>query len=152
MPLTHGNTVVDLGAGGGHWTIPLAKMVGPKGRVYAIEVQKEMIPVLKRNLQEASVRNATILWGDIEEPGGTKLADRSCDAVVMASVLFQLENKKDAAEETRRLLRPGGKVLVVDWKKQVNKETVKEIFKNVSFKLIEEFDAGRDQFGIIFGV
>lgn len=114
--LIEGFVVADFGAGSGHYTIAAAKAVGDRGRVYAIDIQKELIARLKREVSSEGVRNVEVLWGDIETPHGSKLKDEMVDVVILANVLFQIERRGGVIEEAKRVVKPGGKVVVVEWK------------------------------------
>jgi ubiquinone/menaquinone biosynthesis C-methylase UbiE len=113
--LKEGMRVADLGAGMGVYSIAAAKKVGDKGKVYAVEVQKDFLQKIKNEAKTQGVGNIEVLWGDIEELGGTKIADNEVDAVILSNVLFQVENPAGLLSEAKRILIPGGSVLVVDW-------------------------------------
>lgn len=152
--------VADLGAGSGFYTIPAGRMV-PNGKVYAIEVQKDFLTTIQNKTREAHLNNIECLWGDIEKIGGTKIKDKIVDIVIMSNVLFQVENRDKFIEETKRILKPGGKVLLVDWSdnssgigasfdKIVPKNKAREMFEKSGFTWQNEIDAGEHHYGIIF--
>jgi len=153
--------VADLGAGIGAYSIIAAKKVGESGRVYAVEVQKELISKIKNNAKEAGLENIEIIWGDIEELNGTKIADDIIDAVIISNVLFQTEDKKGLLAETNRILKSGGKILVVEWSDSFSglgpaqesvfsKTDAKNLFGGAGFALDEEFDAGEHHYGLVY--
>ena len=111
-----GMKIADFGAGIGAYTIPLAKKVGNFGRVYAIEVQKDLLPKIQNTALEQNLTNVEVLWGDVERLGATKLSDEAVDIVIIANVFFGVEDKSSVAAEARRVLVSKGKVLFVDWK------------------------------------
>ncbi|HEY4505855.1 MAG TPA: methyltransferase domain-containing protein [Candidatus Paceibacterota bacterium] len=161
LGVPEGSLVADFGAGTGHWAVVLAKRVGPKGKVYAIDVQQELLSNVLASGKETGVSNIEVIWGDLDKTGGSKLADASVDFVVLANTLFQLEDKKAVAGEIKRVLKPGGKLLVVDWKdslKQfgphktmiVGKAEGEKIFKDAGFEEDQSFDAGEHQWGAVF--
>lgn len=113
--LRKGDMVADLGAGLGHYTFASAHAVGEKGRVYAVEVQKELMQQVKREASKEGFHNVEVLWGDIEMLGGTKLRDNMLDVVILSNILFQVEDKQGLIDETKRILKPGGRILIVDW-------------------------------------
>jgi len=152
--------VADLGAGTGYYTIPLAKIVS-KGKVYAIEVQKDFLTTVKNKAIEAHLDNLECLWGDVEKIGGTKLKDGILDAVLVSNIFFQIENKDKFIEEIKRILKFGGKLLLIDWlptgsvigvgfDKIISKDEVQEMFKNKGFVWERDIDAGLHNYGIIF--
>lgn len=115
LGLREGMHVADLGAGSGHYTLAAAKRVGESGRVYAIEVQKELLARIKDLAKTEHLNNVEVIWGDVEESGGVKLGDGTVDAVIISNILFQVENKAGLIGEAGRILKSGGKALVIDW-------------------------------------
>lgn len=154
--LKEDNIVADLGAGTGHYSILLAGLV-PRGKVYAVELQKDFLDTIKNKIKEAHLQNVEIIWGNVEKIGGTKIGDSVADAVVASNVLFQLEDKEKFIEEITRILKPKGRVLLIDWaessilgaKMIVPKNKAQEMFERKGFKLEREIDAGAHHYGII---
>jgi len=148
----------DFGAGSGGWAIPLAKILR-KGKVYALDVQEEMISAIEGRAKLDRLPNIETQIRDLEKSEGSGFRPESADIVIMSNILFQTESKKKVLKEAARVLKKEGEILVVDWKKEtllgpkgerVNPEEVKEIAENVGLKLKEEFDAGGYHFGLIF--
>ena len=106
--------VADLGAGSGFYTIPVARMV-PQGKVYAIEIQKDFLITISNKTIEAHLNNIECLLGDVEKIGGTKLKDKIVDAVIASNILFQVGDKDKFIEEAKRILKSGGRLLLIDW-------------------------------------
>ena len=161
LGLREGMKVADLGAGSGHYARVASTIVGDAGRVYAVDVQEDVLKHLKLNSREHHRRNIETVWGDIEKPGGTKLRDRSLDAVIAANVLFQLEDPAGLIAEIKRTLLPGGKLLVVDWagsyggmgpakERVVPEHRAEELFIGGGFYKQKSFRAGPHHYGIIF--
>lgn len=117
--IREGMHVLDVGAGYGSYSIPIARMLlgypHNTGHVYALDVQKELLEVIKQKVDEQSLSNLTCLWADIERPSGTNLATGSIDVVLVSHVLFQLEDMASALTEIRRVLKPSGHVCVIEW-------------------------------------
>lgn len=113
--LREGVRVGDFGTGSGHYAHAAARIVGERGRVFAVDIQKDLLARLKKHAGEEKLRNIEVVWGDIDEVNGSRLAPDSLDFVILANVLFQVEHRKQAALEAARVLKPGGRVLVVDW-------------------------------------
>lgn len=145
----------DFGCGSGGWAIPLAKIL-KKGKVFAIDILEEPLSALRSKAKMEKVFNIDALKANVEK--GVSLISESCDLVLMTSLFFQVENIKKVLEEGKRVLKKGGKILVVDWKenskvgpeKRVAKEKVKEIAKEVGLSLKEEFEAGIYHWGLVF--
>lgn len=152
--------VADLGAGSGFYTIAAAKMV-PSGKVYAVEVQKDFLTTVKTKAETEHLRNVEFIWGDIEKVGGTKIADRVIDVVIISNVLFMVENRRKLIEETKRILKYEGRVLFVDWSDAssalgpragfvVNVIEAKALFAEFGFTALRDIPAGAHHYGILF--
>lgn len=155
-----GMIVADLGAGTGAYAIPLAERVGEKGRVYAVEVQKDFLTNIKTTADARGLKNIELLWGDIERLGGTKIKDESVDAVVISNVLFLAEDKAGLLRETRRILKVGGKLLLIDWSDSFNNlgpapemvvtgDAARALCEAEGFVLKKEIPAGEHHYGFI---
>ncbi len=151
--------VADLGAGSGFYAIAAAEMV-PAGKVYAIEVQKDFLTTIRNKAAEAHLDNIECLWGDVEKIGGTRVKDKVVDAVIASNIFFQVEDKDKFIEETKRILKPGGRVLLIDWSdspssigpsfdKIISKNKTREIFERKGFAWQRDIDAGAHHYGII---
>lgn len=115
LGLNPGDVVVDFGAGSGAYALVAAKAVTPRGIVYAVDINRDLLTRLKGDAQEKGFENIEIIWGDIEVKNGIKLTDRIADAVLLCNTLFMTEDKNGLLEEIKRILKPKGKVLVVEW-------------------------------------
>jgi ubiquinone/menaquinone biosynthesis C-methylase UbiE len=159
LGITDGMKVVDLGAGSGFYTIEAAKKVGPHGRVYAIDVEQNLLPNIKKAAGLGGLNNIEIIWGNIEKIGGTKLRESTADRVIISNTLFQIASvdRDNLALEVKRILKSGGKLLVVDWEggsplspKTVIPKTLAEgLFQKIGFVTEKTFDAGDHHYGII---
>ncbi|HSP73158.1 MAG TPA: arsenite methyltransferase [Gaiellaceae bacterium] len=109
--LHEGETVLDLGSGGGIDVILSAKRVGPTGRVFGLDMTDEMLALARRNAGEAGVENAIFLKGVIEQ---IPLPAESVDVVISNCVLNLSVDKPAVLTEIARVLRPGGRVGVSD--------------------------------------
>ncbi|NCO37401.1 MAG: SAM-dependent methyltransferase [Armatimonadetes bacterium CG_4_10_14_3_um_filter_66_18] len=105
-----GSVVLDLGCGPGFWTLPLAEIVGETGAVHALDTSPEMLAALAQRQPPPQVKP---LPGEATE---IPLADESVDLVWAAFVLHEAEPPVRCLAEVWRILRPGGRVAVLDWR------------------------------------
>jgi ubiquinone/menaquinone biosynthesis C-methylase UbiE len=108
-----GSSVADLGAGGGWFTVRLARRVGPTGRVYAQDIQKPMIESMERRFRREGLRNVTTVLGTAEDP---KLP-APVDVVLIVGVYGEVAQPVALLKNVAQSLRPGGRVGVVDFRK-----------------------------------
>ena len=110
LDLKKGDHVADFGAGHGYFTLPIARAVGSEGKVYALDVQKSVLDVIRSRAKLVHLLNIECIWADLENPGGSKLKDAFVEFVIMANIAFQAETKDTIFKEAYRILRPGGRI------------------------------------------
>ena len=157
-----GEYVADLGAGTGAYSFLIAQIVGATGKVYACEVQKDMLVRIENEAKERHISNIQTVWSNIENHQGTKLRDQSVDWVIVANTLFQVEDRAGMVKEVARILKPSGSVLLVDWlesfgnigphpKDIISKDTAVQMFADLGLRLTPQtIDAGSHHYGCIF--
>lgn len=161
LNIKEGSVVADFGAGVGHYVLPLADMVGEDGHVYAVDIQKDLLSRIKNESEIKGFKNLDTVWGDLEKEGGSKLKSSSLDYLIASNILFQLEHKAFFVKECSRVLKSGGKLLLLDWTDSfgglgpksdmiINEENAKKIFENEGFSLSKTFDAGAHHYGLVF--
>jgi len=161
LGLRDGMKVADLGVGSGHYAIAAAHAIGESGRVYAVDVQEELLAHVRDAASQVRLRNIETVWGDIEKQGGTKLKPDSMDAVILSNVLFQVKRKEAAVAEVKRVIAPEGKLLIVDWagafggigprpEHVIPERRAEELFTDAGFLKVKSFNAGAHHYAIVF--
>jgi ubiquinone/menaquinone biosynthesis C-methylase UbiE len=160
FPLELNWRVADFGCGTmAFFVIEAARQVGNKGQVYAIDVQKNVVTAVDNLVKNQGLYNVTTVWSDVEKIGATKIVPESLDAVLIVTTLFQMNNKDAAIKEALRLLKPGGKLLIIDWRtsnapiappedRLVSLSEIKNILTNNHIEIINEFSATAFHFGL----
>lgn len=161
LGLREGMKVGDFGAGSGHYARAAAAIVGSSGKVYAIDVLEDVLKHIKLNTHERHQHVIDTIWGDIEKPGGTHLRGASLDAVMIANTFFQVEDRRGVLSEIQRVLKSGGKLMVVDWagsyggmgpaqESVVTEHEAEAFFIEGGFHKVKSFRAGPHHYGIMF--
>jgi len=159
--LRAGDKVADFGAGSGYFLKPLSLAVGEDGLVYACDIQKNLIDTLDALASKENLSNVRPVWCDFEKVGGSKLNDNSLDVVLLVNSLFQVENHTSLVEEIKRVLRPGGKAIIIDWTESwgglgpqpsdvMTQAETERLFASAGFTTETEFDAGDHHYGVVF--
>jgi ubiquinone/menaquinone biosynthesis C-methylase UbiE len=158
--LTPGMYVADFGAGSGFYTINAAQEVGSKGRVYAIDIQNDLLSRIQQVAIAQELDNVELVWGDLEKEGGSTLKDSSVDAVLISNLLFQVEDMNSLISEAKRILKNNGKVLVIDWSDTfgglgpqkddiVPEHIARNLFEENGFRIERGILAGAHHYGFI---
>lgn len=159
--LREGDRVADFGAGTGYFLQALSRAVGKDGRVYACEIQKNLVEKLGAQASEWRLTNIEPLWCDLEMEGGSKLATGILDAGVLVNTLFQLENKEAALAEIARVMRTGSKLFIIDWTESfgglgphpghvVSQGEAQAFAEAHGFRFDRNFPAGEHHYGLAF--
>lgn len=161
LDIQKGSVIADFGAGHGYFTIPLGRAVGPEGRVYAIEIQKAGLTIIRTKASLEHLLQIEPVWADLDRPNGSQLQDASIDLVLMANILFQSEKKSGLLQEAFRVLKPGAHALIIDWKAdglsfgppaslRISSEEAKKAAVQAGFAFEREIPVGSHHYGLIF--
>lgn len=160
--IEEGMAAVDLGCGGlGHFCIPAAHLVGNKGIVYAVDIQKAALEGVKSRCKIEGIDNLKTIWANVENYQSTKIKSDSCDLVMLINILFQSHQHFNILKEAVRLLKNNGTLLIIDWNQSVipfgppvesraKKSEINALLYKFASERIDEFDAGKYHFGMIF--
>lgn len=115
MGVQPGMIVADVGAGTGYFTIRLAKRVGPNGKVYANDVQPEMLDKIRSRSQELHLENIETVLGSEADP---KLPAGKLDIVLLVDVYHELSQPQRMLEAIRIALKPDGRLILLEYRKE----------------------------------
>lgn len=143
-----GMTVCDLGCGNGFYTLELAKLVGEKGQVYAVDIQQEMLHLLDQRAKDVGIANIKPVLGNEIDP---KLPPTSQDLIFLVDVYHEFSHPEHMLRAMRTALKPEGRLALVEFRledpnvpiKLLHKMSKKQILKEFppnGYKLVEQFD------------
>ena len=112
LKIPKGASVADIGAGSGFITERLSARVGPTGRVFANDLQPQMLQILGRRLAQRKITNVTLVQGTVDDP---KLDPASVDLEIMVDVYHELSQPQAMLRGLRAALKPGGRLVIVDF-------------------------------------
>ncbi len=156
-----GDKIGEFGCGSGHVALALSGIVGEHGKVYAIDLQQDVLTHLRDTLLRRGVKNVDTVYGDVEKAGGTRLRDHVLDGIVLSNVLFQIEDTDGLISEVKRTLASGGKLMVTDWagsysgigpakERIVTEHQAEELFIEAGFHKVKSWRAGAHHYSILF--
>jgi precorrin-6B methylase 2 len=126
LRLKPGDVVADIGAGTGYYTWRMAREVGNKGRVLAVDIQPEMLDLLRRNLASLGCTNYQAVLGTTEDPG---LPEASVDLILLVDVYHEFSEPFEMVEALCRALRPGGRLVFVEFRAEDTAVPIKAVHK-----------------------
>ena len=115
--IQEGMMIADFGSGAGYFTILLAQRVGKDGKVFALDIQESALDNVRVKAKAVGLDNVETIRSNLEVLGSSGLADNSQDIVLLANILFQSEQKAEIIKESFRVLKSGGSLVVIDWKR-----------------------------------
>lgn len=153
-----GTAVADFGAGSGAYALELARAVTDTGKVYAIDIHRDILQTLEHTAHKMGFLNIETVWADLET--STYIDSYALEAVVISNILFTLEHPEKVIEEAARILVPSGRVLCVDWSGPhegigphpshvVSEARAEELFTKHGFQIGERLPAGDYHYAFI---
>jgi len=113
IKIAKGTVVGDVGAGSGYFTVRLAKLVGPEGRVYASDIQRGMLDLLAKNVAKARLANVTPVLGALDDP---RLPATMLDLVILVDVYHEFSRPQAMLARIREALKPGGRLVLLEYR------------------------------------
>ncbi len=156
LNLRKGDAVADIGAGSGVFTRRLAQAVASGGKVFAVDIDQELLDYNRAKIQEAKLSNVEFILGEFDNP---KLPPKSVDLVFICDVVHHIEHRQLYLSSLREGLKPAGRVAIIDYKtnwppghEQMKYTTAKLLtwMTAAGFRKKEEFDLIPDAFFFIF--
>jgi len=158
LALREGEVVADIGSGTGYFSLRFAEAVGESGTVYAVDVSPDMVRHLNRRLRDQGVTNVVTLLADPDDP---LLPNASVDRFVIVDTWHHIEDQAGYMEKLKRMLRPGGQVVHIDFKTgelpvgpppghKIAREDVVAQMKGAGFRLAAEHDFLPYQYFLVF--
>jgi ubiquinone/menaquinone biosynthesis C-methylase UbiE len=115
LRLRPGQVVADIGAGSGYYTLLLSAAVGPTGRVYATDIQPEMLALIRKKLDAARISNVELVLGSATE---SRLPDAAIDLALMVDVYHELAQPQAFLQTLKRALKPDGRLVLIEFRKE----------------------------------
>lgn len=115
LKLVPGSTVADVGAGSGYMTVRMAKRVGPAGKVYANDIQPQMLNLLRQRLDREKIPNVELVLGTYDDP---RLPANSVDLILMVDVYHEFSQPQAMLRRMRESLKPGGRLVLLEYRKE----------------------------------
>ena len=126
LGLKSGMVVADIGAGTGYYSRRVASLVGPEGRVYAVDIQPQMIEMIEADSRRLGLRNIVPVLGGLTD---VKLPSANVDVAVMIDVYHELEFPYEVLQSIVRCLKPGGRVVFVEYRAEDARVPIKALHK-----------------------
>ena len=161
LELAESSVVAVFGSGSGGHSFAAARALRGTGKVYAIDVRKDLLTKLKSDAMKQNLINVFPILGDIEAPRGTTLEDTSVDMVIIPNTLFAYDDKPAILKEAFRITKPKGRLLIVEWRSSfsgmgpalkdiVSEQRATELAEAIGFHTVHQIIAGDHHYGIIF--
>ncbi|MGE0394524.1 MAG: class I SAM-dependent methyltransferase [Vicinamibacterales bacterium] len=126
LGLKAGDVVADVGAGSGYFTLKMAELVGPSGRVYASDIQQEMLDIIAVKLRGTALTNVTLVLGDDDDP---KLPPGTIDMALMVDVYHELHQPQAVLKRIRAALKQDGRLVLLEYRAEDPKVPIQTLHK-----------------------
>lgn len=161
ITVEEGQKIAELGCGNfGFFVWPLAKLVGRRGQIFAVDILKSTLDEIKRHALKENLPQVKTIWSNLEIFKATSIETSSLDSALLVNILHQSDKRIEILREAIRLLKRGGKLLIVEWanadsplgpisEKRVKLESLKTAAPRVGLEVKDEFIAGPFHYGLI---
>jgi ubiquinone/menaquinone biosynthesis C-methylase UbiE len=121
-----GEAVADVGAGSGYYTVRFAERVGPAGKVYAVDIQPEMLDIIKKRMKEHKLENVVPVLGTVTDP---KLPAGAVDTILLVDVYHEFDHPYEMTDAMVKSLKPGGRLVFVEYRLEDETVPIKLVHK-----------------------
>jgi ubiquinone/menaquinone biosynthesis C-methylase UbiE len=141
LALKEGDVVADIGAGSGYYTFRMSKLVGAKGKIMAVDIQKEMLDIIRDRMKKDNVANVEPVLGEEADP---KLKDESVDVILLVDVYHEFSFPYEMTEKMVKALKPGGRLVFVEFRLEDERVPIKLVHKMSERQVIKEMAEFKD--------
>lgn len=158
MKLQPGQTVADIGAGTGLFEVPIARAVGPAGRVYAVDIDAGFFPEIRKRVADAKVTNVDTVLGQFTDPA---LPARNIDVALFHDVMHHIERRPEYLKTLASYLAPAARIVIVDFEPaqgphpdqpqlQVSRQQLAVWMRDAGFAQVEDVKLFPDKYVLVF--
>lgn len=155
-----GSVAVDFGCGPGYFSIPFAKAVGENGFVHSLDILPQSLETVIGRAKNSGITNIATKRVNLEKENGSKLQSEIADWVIMKDILFQNKEKGAIINEAHRILKKGGKVILVEWNSaksavgpvpelRIDQISAEKMFSAAGFIVEKSVEAGHFHYAFI---
>ena len=138
LEIKPGQTIADLGAGSGYYSFRIAPLVGPTGKVLAVDIAPEMLEAIAERARREKIANVTTVRSSARDPN---LPARSVDLLFMVDVYHELEYPYEVMTQVRAALKPGGRVALIEYRAEDPEVLIKPLHKMSERQVRREMQA-----------
>ena len=160
IDIEKGMIIADLGCGSGFMTMKAAQLVEDEGKVWAVDVQKRALSGVNSNIKLHGLRNIETLWANVEKIGSLKIEENSVDISLLIQVLHQSKLREDIFEETKRITKKSGKIVIAEWRKEdipmgtpmefrINRDQLLKEAEDAGLRHIKDLEVGDHHYGFL---
>jgi ubiquinone/menaquinone biosynthesis C-methylase UbiE len=135
LKFKEGEVVADIGAGSGYYTFRIAKLVGPKGKVLAVDIQKEMLDIIRGRMKKEAVDNVDPVLSEEADP---RLKDDAVDTIFLVDVYHEFAFPYEMTAKMVKALKPGGRIVFVEFRLEDEKVPIKLVHKMTEKQVLKE--------------
>jgi len=137
LPILEDSVIADIGAGTGYFVLPMARRA-PLGRVYAVDIQQEMLDIVRSRTQEENLSNIIPVLSTIDNP---KLPENSLDLVLIVDAYHEFSHPYEMLQGIYSALKRGGKLVLIEYRKEDPSVMIKPLHKMTEKQAIKELEA-----------